>query len=185
MTTNIITAAALIIALEFQTAALSSAPQSGQDRRPPTTEVFPGSRASEQEGSGLPDEMRSRLRIERDEIEHKKILNSAKQLGELSLDVHRSYRERGKLASDDVKKLSTIEKLAKRILSHAGGEEFELKDKSAAPPTVSDAVNRLLVAASDVKEKITAETRFVVSTAVIEVSNEVIRLAQFIRRAKK
>lgn len=174
-----------MIAVGFQFAAsVFSAPQNGQARRPPTTEVITGA-GSEQEAAGFPDEMRSRLRIERAEIEYKKILDSAKELGELSLDVNRSYREHGKLESNDVKKLSTIEKLAKRILSHAGGEQFALKDKAAGALTVADAVNQLAVAASDVKEKVTAETRFVVSTAVIEVSNEVIRLAQFIRRTKK
>lgn len=187
MTINHIAAMALTISLYCYAGATSLLiAQSAQERRPQSTDVFPGQGASEQEPPGLPDEMRSRLRIEREESAHKKILESAKEVGELSLEVHRSFRERGKLSSDDLKKLSTIEKLAKRVLSHAGGEEFEAKkDSSTEQLTLSDAVNQLVIAGSQIKEKVTVETRFVVSMAVIEASNEVIRLAQYVRRAQK
>jgi len=85
-----------------------------------------------------------------------------------------------RLSEDEIKKLNTIQKLAKHVLSHALGDEVE--DKSSKPMTLAEAVDQMKAAAANIKKTMTAETRFEVSAVVIANSNEVISLAQFIKR---
>ena len=132
----------------------------------------------------LPDEMRARLLIARAEEEHRKFLEDVKKLGELSNEITVSFDKRGNLASDDVKKLATIEKLAKRILGHAGGSEVDDKTAQTKQLSVKDAIAQLTDAVGKITKTVMAETRHVVSATVIEQANDVINLAQFIRHSQ-
>ena len=131
----------------------------------------------------LPEEMRVRMASERADTEHRKILDAAKQLDELSLDLAKKYKENTRITAEEVKKLATIEKLAKKILNGVAGEEVSAKDGDSEKLTISDAVERLSAAAASIDKSITTSTRFVVSATVIADSNEVIHLTQFIRHA--
>lgn len=132
----------------------------------------------------LPEEMRVRMAIERAEGEHRKILEDVGKLNDLSIEVSSKFRDSGKLTDNELKKLSSIEKIAKRILSHAGGNQVdEERDQQAVP--LAAAIEQLSAAAEKIKKEMTAETRFVVSASVVANSNEVINLAQFIRRVLK
>jgi len=130
--------------------------------------------------TSLPDEMRTRMAMERAENDHRKILEDVDKLNNLSSEVASGYHERGKISEDEIKKLNTIQKLAKHVLSHALGDEVE--DKSSKPMTLAEAVDQMKAAAANIKKTMTAETRFEVSAVVIANSNEVISLAQFIKR---
>src|ERR1700730_7496519 len=61
--------------------------------------------------SNLPEEMRARLAIERAEEEHKKVIDYARQLGELTDEMCTRHKEDTRLAADDFKKLGIIERL--------------------------------------------------------------------------
>jgi len=106
-------------------------------------------------------------------------------LSKLSDEIAKGYGERKRLSSDDLKKLGTIEKLAKRVLTHAGGEEFDPKSDSTEHLLLPQAIDMLSTTAANIRKEMTAETRFVVSATVIANSNEVISLCRFIRRPKK
>ena len=138
-----------------------------------------------QQEVNIPEDMRVRLAIERAESEHRKVMEDVNKLHDLSEDIAKHYREAGSLSGNELKKVGTIEKLAKRILSHAGGSEVNPKEGEAPSLSIGEAVDQLSVAVSNIKKSMTAETRFVVSAMVIENSNEVINLAQFIRRSNK
>lgn len=138
-----------------------------------------------QEISHLPEEMRIKMAIARAEEDHKKILEDVEKLSNLSVEIAREYGERKRLSSDDLKKLGTIEKLAKRVLTHAGGEEVDLKSDSTEHMLLAQAIDMLSTTVANIRREMTAETRFVVSATVIANSNEVINLSRFIRRAKK
>lgn len=133
----------------------------------------------------IPDDMRIRLAIERAESEHRKVMEDVEKLHNLSEDVVKRYREAGKFSDNEIKKVGTIEKLAKRILNHAGGNEVDDKESEAPRLSMAEAVDQLSVAVSNIKKSMTEETRFVVSAMVIANSNEVINLAQFIKRSNK
>jgi hypothetical protein len=133
----------------------------------------------------MPAEMRIRLAIERAEGEHRKILEDVKKLSDLSSEVSSAYHDRARLTSDDLKKLANIEKLAKRILSHAGGNEVDDKSPDIEDLPLAEAIDHLSTAASKIRNDMTAQTRHIVSASVIASSNEVINLSQLIRRRQK
>jgi hypothetical protein len=138
-----------------------------------------------QQDPSIPEDMRVRLAIERAESEHRKVMEDVKKLHDLSEDVAKHYREAGRFSDNEIKKVGTIEKLAKRILSHAGGSEVNDKEGDAPRLSMAEAVDQMSAAVSNIKKSMTEETRFVVSAVVIANSNEVINLAQLIRRSNK
>lgn len=140
---------------------------------------------TDQDGPHLPDEMLKKMEIARAEIEYKKVLDDVDKLNDLSNEVAKGFGERKNLSSDDVKKLGTIEKLAKRVQGYAGGDEFSDKESSDEPATMAEAIERLNTNASNIKKDMNAETRFVVSFGVIAKCNEMIHLTRFIRRSHK
>ncbi len=130
----------------------------------------------------LPPDMRARLAIERAESRHREALEDVEKLTTLSADVAKKYEEAGTLSSEDMKKVGSIEKLAKDLLNHAGGSKV---DDDIEKITLADAIKQMDAAVTNIHESMTAETRYVVSAKVIGLSNEVINLARYIRRAGK
>lgn len=133
----------------------------------------------------LPEEMRIKMAIERADNEYRKIIADVDKLNELSAEIAKAFQDSGKLTSEEAKKLGTIEKLAKRILSHAGGDEVDDKTGRIAQMSVADAINGINDAAAVIKKTMSEETRHVVSAAVIGSSNDIINMAQLLRRAQK
>jgi hypothetical protein len=133
----------------------------------------------------LPEEMRIRMAIERANNDYRKVLDDAEKLNDLSAEVAKGYRESGRLSAEELKKIGTIEKLAKRILSQAGGDEVDDKTVNTQQKSVADAVDQLTSAATKIRDSMKTQTRFVVSATVIASSNEVINLAQYIRHSQK
>jgi hypothetical protein len=162
---------------------------SGQNTRPAikpaetkTPDKYPD---DEQETSRLPEEMRVKMAIARAEEDHKKVLEDVEKLSNLSIEVARGYGEHKQLSADDLKKLGTIEKLAKRVLTQSGGEEVDPKSDESERMPLPAAIDLLSTTVANIKKEMTAETRFVVSATVIARSNEVINLSRLIRRAGK
>jgi len=165
----------LILAVVFFITSIVTA----QNARPMGAEK--PSRDHEQD-DGLPDEMRSRMANERLENEHKKVIDDVEKLNELSEEVAKSFGEHKLVSSDDIKKLRAIEKLAKHVLSHCGGEEAS---DDSDHLTLPDAIDKLKTATANIEKDMKTGTRFVVSAVVIANSNEVINLTRFIRRSLK
>lgn len=140
-------------------------------------------RKGEQE-LNFPEDIRIRMAIERADNEYRKTLEDVDKLSDMSSEVAKTYRDQGKLTEAEMKKLGTIEKLAKRILSQSGGDQVDDKDNPARR-SVSEAVEQMSVAASNIQKSMKSQTRFVVSATVIANSNEVINLAQFIRHSRR
>lgn len=132
----------------------------------------------------FPEDMRIKMAIERADSEYRKAIEDADKMNDLSAEIAKSYRDNGRLGPDELKKVGTIEKLAKRILSQAGGDEVDDKSKPAPRP-LSEVIEQMSTAAANIQKSIKAQTRFVVSATVIANSNEVINLAQFIRHSIK
>lgn len=178
MATRLLWPSVCLILFSFAAAAQEAKPQHSPDP-PSKAREDPWSNGQD---SAVPEEMRLRMAMERAESDHRKILGEVNRLHELSSEVARGYQEHGKLSNDDLKKVSTIEKLAKRVLNHALGDE--VTDDSPKPLTLAEAVDRLTTVAAKINKTMKAETRFEVSAAVIADSNEVIRLANIIKRTQ-
>ena len=133
----------------------------------------------------LPPDMRSRLAIERAEHLHREALKDVEKLNELSAEVTKKFQEQGNLSSAELKKVGDIEKLAKSVLNHAGGSKVDDESDKDQKMTVGVAIEQMGVAVAGISKTMIEETRYVVSAKVIDLSNKVINLAKFIRRAKK
>ena len=133
----------------------------------------------------LPEEMRARMASERAENDHKKVLEDVEKLNQLSDEVAKNYGAHKHLSGEDMTKLRTIEKLAKRVLTHSLGEETGDKDRSTERLPPSDAIDKLKTDAANIEKDMKTGTRFIVSATVIANSNEIINLARLIRRAQK
>ena len=132
----------------------------------------------------FPEEMRIRMDIERADSEYRKTIEDADKLNDLSAEIAKSYRDNGRLTLDELKKVGTIEKLAKRILNQSGGDEVDDKNKPVQR-SLPEAIEQMSAAAANIQKSMKVQTRFVVSATVIANSNEVINLAQFIRHSIK
>ncbi|MBI3652870.1 MAG: hypothetical protein HY231_17740 [Acidobacteria bacterium] len=133
--------------------------------------------------ANLPPEMRSRLAIERAKSEYRKIIEDARKLNDLSADLAKHYHEKNQLSSDDVKNVGTIEKLAKRILSFAGGSEEKMEAAKAL--SLGEAISQLDKSAENVRKFLEVESRHVISAKLIADANQAINLAQVIRHFHK
>lgn len=152
---------------------------------PRSSNTKPHIRKDDDQDVTLPEEMRIKMAIAREENDYKKTLEDVEKLSGLSDEVAKAYVERKKLSADDMKKLGTIEKLAKRVLNHAGGDKVGDKSGSAEHLGLADAIEKLNAAAASIKKDMKAETRFVVSATVIANSNQVINLARLIRHTQR
>ena len=171
--------------LPLAAAAQGSPPPKPQPRTTQTPTVSGDRNEATDQESNLPEEMRIRMAIERADGEHRKILEDVKKMSDLTEEVSSAYGDRSQLSPDDVKKLSTIEKLAKRVLTHAGGSEVDDKSPDTEGLSLSDAVHHMCAAVTRIKNDMTAQTRHVISAIVIASSNEVITMAHLIRRKQK
>ena len=170
--------AIFILLLAFAATAQAVRP----DPKPPSkTDKYPD---DGQEVSHLPEDMRTKMAIARAEEDHKKVLEDVEKLNNLSTEIVRGYGESKRLSADDIKKLGTIEKLAKHVLTQSGGEEVDQKSDATEHMPLADAIDLLSTTVANIRKEMTAETRFVVSANVIANSNEVINLSRIIRHAK-
>jgi len=172
-----------VMLLAATSAAAQAPPVSKRPAAPPPSSGLPD--GSEQERSNLPEDMRIRMEIARADAEYKKTLDEADKLSTLSVEVTRGFHDTGKLDGDGLKKIGTIEKLAKRILSQAGGDEVDERSTDLQHKPLNEVLEEMSLAADKVQKSIKEQTRFVVSATVISNANEIIHLAQYIRRTLK
>ena len=171
----------IIFLLMLSLLAVAQNATTNSKNRPPLTDEERAEQVNQE--LNLPPEMRSRLAIERANNEHRKIVEDAEKLNTLSVEVAKRYGERSNLSSDDLKNVATIEKLAKRILTFAGGSEEKMADKKAL--SLSDCIAQLSKAAENIKKILLAESRHVISAKLVADANEAVNLAQVIRHFQK
>lgn len=170
-----------VFAIVILLSALGATAQSARPSPPPETRVPDKFPKTEEQDSGLQQDMRVKMAIARAEGDHKKLLEDVEKLSSLSSEIAKGYGEHKRLSTDEIKKLGTIEKLARRVLTNSGGDEV---DQKSGHLQLADAIDKLNTTAASIKKEMTAETRFVVSATVIANSNEVISLARFIKQQK-
>ena len=178
----------LLLSLTFSPSSLLSIfspASSGGNQAPAARPPRVNAAAPDDEPPNLPEEMRTRMELERREKDYQKLVDSATQLNALSAEVAKLYKENTALSAEQVKKLASIEKLARRILAESGGEEVSEKSSAEPPMGTSEAIDKLVATAADVKKSLERQSRYVVSAAVIANSNDLIHLAQYIRRGQK
>ena len=122
-----------------------------------------------------------KMRIKREESEHKKLLDKTSQIrtdaGELI-----KLATNGHLPKNSEKKLRDIEKSARHIRSEAGGgnDNDEIKVESR-PESLAEALQRLQEAGDNLNDSMGKTSRHVVSLKVIDDATDIIRLVKLLR----
>ena len=126
------------------------------------------------------DEMRYRAAVRHEEETHREVVERAEEIDEISSQIIKRYDSQKNLGRDDLKRLERIEKLARKIRGSAGGSDPE--ESLDSPPSKLDAaVARLSELSEQLNEGVKKTSRMVVSGAVIERSNDLIKLVKHIK----
>jgi hypothetical protein len=162
-----------------------AASASAQKSRPPDP-LPPGRDASQQRPDrrspfGSPhEEMLERAAIKYDEQEHRETVERAKEGARLSTELRLDFERNKSLTRDDLKKLERLEKIARRIRKRAGGSDDD-NGLENPPNNLETALPRLASVADELNKGMEKISRHVVSTGIIEHSNEMIELIRHIR----
>jgi hypothetical protein len=119
-----------------------------------------------------------RMRIKREEEEHRKIVGKAEQLKDLSLALTRDFTG-SRLPRAAEKKLKEIEKFARNIRSDSGGGEDEPLE--SPPQGLTDTLKQLSEASERLNEKLSKTSRHIVSITVAAEATEIIQLVKLLR----
>ena len=119
-----------------------------------------------------------RMRIKREEEEHKKLITKAEQIKEDALELAKDPVG-NHLPREADKKLKEIEKNARNIRSESGGGEDE---KLETPPqNLADTLKQLGEASERLNERLGKTSRHVVSLTVVTEATEIIQLVKLLR----
>ncbi len=122
-----------------------------------------------------------RMRIKREENDHKKLLEKGAQLLEESENLSRNYAHQTitRLPREVEKKLKEMEKSARQIRSDSGGSKDEPLE--SPPSSLDEAINRLEDASRRLNDNLSKTSRRVVSISVINDANEVLELVRLLK----
>jgi len=125
----------------------------------------------------IEEEMRVKQSIRAAEKEYKENVERAREAAELGVELRDALNNGHAFGREESKKLDRLEKLAKKIRDEAGGcdEELQVDDP---PGKLETAVSRLADVASSLYKSIEKTPRQVVSAAVIEEANVLLKLAR-------
>src|SRR2546425_9123923 len=129
--------------------------------------------------ASMEEEMRAKRAIKVAEKEYQQNVDRARDLSALGASVNTSFKQKGYLGKDDLKKLAKAEKLAKAIRNAAGGSD----DNEMERPPKDLACARSLFAdvAESLKKNVEKTPKHVVSTTVIDEANVLLELTRIVR----
>lgn len=173
----------LLLLIVFCALAATAQAQVQMQTRPPAPTPGPPRRdaATMPSPFGSPhDEMLERAAIKYDEQEHKESLERAKEGARLGVELRSDYERNKTMSREDLKKLERLEKIARSIRKRAGGSDGE-QGLENPPRNLETALPRLATLAEELNKNVSKTSRHVVSTAVIDRSNELIELVRLVR----
>jgi len=126
------------------------------------------------------EEIRAKRLIKLAEKEHQENLDRAQEISQLGKDLRTDLKNRAVLERDDAKKLDRLEKLTRKIRGEAGGEETEVEIPNV-PSDIPSAAERIADVADELSKDVQKTPRQVVSAAVIERANVLLKLVKILR----
>jgi hypothetical protein len=127
-------------------------------------------------------EMMAKHRIEQAKKDYEEMLDRAGEALRISQQIETSFDKAGSITRQDRQKLDELEKVVVRIRKELGGGE-DSEDGGVdedKPSTVKEAVRYLQSTASNLVDQLKKSTRFTISAAAIQSSNNLIRIARFL-----
>ncbi|MGH9800317.1 MAG: hypothetical protein ACRD82_08135 [Blastocatellia bacterium] len=119
-----------------------------------------------------------RMKIKREEDEHKKTLSKGFQIKQDAQALAKDAIN-GRLPQSAEKRLKEIEKSAKQIRTEFGGSKDE--ELESPPKTQDDALKQLNETSTRLNERLAKTSRQVISIAVVESSTDIIQLVKILR----
>lgn len=126
-------------------------------------------------------EMMSRMRVKREKSMHEEYLARAREMRELGALLKSQYEARQSLDRDGMKKLEQMEKIVKKLLNQAGGDDDEIKDTVSQFKELPAAFTQLAVQSDILQIAVENTPRLIISTSVIERAGELLGIIRFIR----
>lgn len=131
----------------------------------------------EEQNETMLDTLR-RMKIKREEEEHKKTLSKGFQIKQ-NVEALQKDAANGRLPLSAEKRLKEIEKSAKQIRSDFGGSKDE--ELESPPNNLDDTLKRLSDAGTQLNERLAKTSRQVISVAVVESATDIIQLVKILR----
>jgi len=128
-------------------------------------------------------EMMSRMRVKREKSLHEEHLARARETAELGNFLKSQFEARQSLDREAMKKLERMEKIVKKLRNQSGGDD-EMGENSNAFSRVSNlptAFTQLAEQSDKLQTAVENTPRLVISTSVIERTNDLLNLIRFIR----
>lgn len=133
-------------------------------------------------------DMLAKQQAEKLKKNHEEMLKRGDEALKLSADLEKSFEAKSAFAPTDVEKLQALEKVVSRIRKDLGGDSDEDKEDDTetqqTPPNTRDAVTFLRSTTVKLVDELKKTSRFTISAIAIQSTNNVIRLARFLRLRK-
>lgn len=134
----------------------------------------------EDESNKTIEEMRARWEIKYAEKEQLENLNRAREVAQLGSEIYSSFTNTKTFSQTEKKKLDRLEKVTRKIRTHAGGSDGEVTIENM-PSQTEPALKRLAEMADELRKAVEKTPRQVVSAAVIERANEMLEVIRYVR----
>ena len=122
-----------------------------------------------------------RMRIERDKKEYDEMIARGDELLLRTTRLAKIVETSGAITDRQKSEISAIEKLAKQIRKQLGGDDDDYESANHGPMSGVNAVNSLKAATIELTDELKKISRFSISAAAIQGSNEVLRIARYLR----
>lgn len=131
----------------------------------------------EEQNETMLDTLR-KMKIKREEEEHKKTLSKGFQIKQ-NIQALLKDASDGRLPHSAEKRLKDIEKSAKQIRSDFGGSGDE--ELESPPNTLDDALKRLDETGTQLNDRLAKTSRQVISVSVVESATDIVQLVKILR----
>jgi hypothetical protein len=141
----------------------------------------PGDEARSLRKSKPLKESLERMRIARDKKEYEEMMSRGDEMLRRTMQLERSVEVAGSVTDSERGQIAMIEKLAKQIRKQLGGDDDDYQAANKNPMSTTAAVKSLRSATTELHEQLKKTSRFTVSAAAIQSSNEVLRIARYLK----
>ena len=130
-----------------------------------------------------------KMRIDKEKKEHEEMISRGDSAAKLAEEVQEAYARSGSLSRDDLDKIGKLEKLVKKIRDDLGGDDDDSNSEDTddsvqdapVPTTLPAAVDALKTKADELSELLKQTTRFTISAAAIQGTNNVLKITKALR----
>jgi len=131
-----------------------------------------------------------KMRIDREKKDHEEMIARGDDAAKLGEEIQASFARSQTLSRDDLAKIGKLEKLVKKIRDDLGGDDDDSTSEETSddagnnmpvPSTLPGAVEALKTKTDELAERLKQTTRFTISAAAIEGTNNVLKITKALR----